>query len=102
MVFNGADDPVVKLKDLRYSATPVDDTFLPKTWPWVASEWNKRRFDIPKAKKTDIQRGEMGTRSLPLCTVYLSTRASGCWYFVLSVALAADKLIDGFLHFTAS
>jgi serine/threonine protein kinase len=53
-VFNGVDGPVVKLTDLGYSATSVDDTFLPKTWPWVAPKWNKRRFDIPRDKKTDI------------------------------------------------
>jgi serine/threonine protein kinase len=54
LVFNDADSPVVKLTDLGYSAISVDDTFLPKTWPWVAPEWNKRRFDVPRAKKTDI------------------------------------------------
>jgi serine/threonine protein kinase len=54
LVFNGADGPVVKLTDLGYSAASVDDTFLPKTWPWGAPEWNKRRFDIPRAKMTDI------------------------------------------------
>jgi hypothetical protein len=48
---------------------------------------------------TDRRDGNPLTSSL-YCV--LEHEVSGCWYFVLSKAPAADKLTVGFLHFTAS